>query len=232
MFIFPFVSQIQTLLLPLLPLLPLLLHLSTSSSLLCYCCSFFSVITQRQLRGKQGRETFLTGANAKATERYWRYVFEYVPDQHIAPMDMKPLLNVRETHLDIVLTPPGAKYQLGGVPPANKHENNYEEEQEERKERKEQEARPEEGSASAGGSSSGGRSPEGAKKMKMNNKNNKNKNKNHVHAPSSTRHRIDKWYDASKNTVLLGSLSKHMIIVIRLWLGSPWCSPRVRTWCS
>ena len=176
MFIFPFVSQIQTLLLPLLPLLPLLLHLSTSSSLLCYCCSFFSVITQRQLRGKQGRETFLTGANAKATERYWRYVFEYVPDQHIAPMDMKPLLNVRETHLDIVLTPPGAKYQLGGVPPANKHENNYEEEQEERKERKEQEARPEEGSASAGGSSSGGRSPEGAKKMKMNNKNNKNKN--------------------------------------------------------
>jgi hypothetical protein len=84
---------------------------------------FFSpVITQRQLRGEQGREAFLTGADAKATERYWRYVFEHVPDEHIAPMDMKPLLNVRETHLDILLTPPGAKYQMGGVPV---HEQQY-----------------------------------------------------------------------------------------------------------
>ena len=73
------------------------------------------VITQRSLQ----RRAVQTGVEEETKqmqlrERYWRYVQDFIPNKDIAPMSMQPLLNVRTTHLDPTLVPPGAYYQMGG----------------------------------------------------------------------------------------------------------------------
>ena len=71
------------------------------------------LIKQSQLRTNQNQNVYNT--ERKQYERYWRYVDEYVPNTDIAPMNMVPLLNVHRNHLDVHLTPPGARYQMGGI---------------------------------------------------------------------------------------------------------------------
>ena len=72
------------------------------------------VITQRALQRREKRESN-SDENKKVYERYWTYVQNFVPNNDIAPMSMQPLLNVRQSHLEGKLVPPGAQYQMGGT---------------------------------------------------------------------------------------------------------------------
>jgi dynein heavy chain len=51
--------------------------------------------------------------NTKDYQRYWKYVHNLIPDNDIAPMNLQALLNVNDKLLNISLTPPGIRYQMG-----------------------------------------------------------------------------------------------------------------------